>query len=125
MKKLFLITLLLGMICQFAKPATAANPVIGSWKCVVSDIPPEYNNSIITISEKEGKLSGNVRFENGSEIRIDTVKYVNSQLTLSMYVDGNAVKVDGKVEGQKITGSIDIPDGKVTFVATRIIQNPK
>ena len=125
MKKVLLITLLLGLIFQVARPATDNSAVIGSWKCVVNDIPPEYNNSTITIALKEGKLAGSVRFENGSEIRIDTIKYVNNLLTLSMYVDGNPIKVDGKVEGPKITGSVDVPDGKVTFVATRIIEIPK
>jgi hypothetical protein len=121
MKKVFFIVMLLGLIFPVAKPAAADNSaVVGSWKCAVIDVPYEYSNSVITIAEKEGKLTGTVKFDSGEEIKITTIKFTNSQLVLSLYVEGYSITVDGKVAGTKITGTADTPDGKVNFTATKV-----
>ncbi|MBK7710831.1 MAG: hypothetical protein IPN67_11400 [Bacteroidales bacterium] len=126
MKKVFFIIMLLGLIYQVAKPAVADNSaVVGSWKCAVIDVPYEYSNSTITIAEKEGKLSGVVKFDSGEEVKITTVKFTNSQLVLTLYVEGYSITVDGKVAGSKITGTADTPDGKVNFTATKIVEKKK
>jgi hypothetical protein len=121
MKRILLIAMFLGLICQIAKPAASNNPTVtGSWKCSVNDAPYEYSNSVITFTEKDGKLNGAVKFDSGTEIKLDTVKLTNDQLVLTLYVEGYSVTVDGKVAGNKITGTADTPNGKVNFVATKI-----
>ena len=126
MKKVFFIIMLLGFISPFAKSVTADNSaVIGSWKCAVIDVPYEYSNSVITIIEKEGKLTGSIKFDSGEEIKLNTIKYTNSQLVLSLYVEGYSITVDGKVAGTKITGTADTPDGKVNFTATKVVEKKK
>jgi hypothetical protein len=126
MKKVLFIVMLMGFIYPAAKPATADNSaVIGSWKCSVIDVPYEYSNSVITLIEKEGKLSGSVKFDSGEEVSINTVKYTNSQLVLILFVEGNSITVEGKVAGSKITGTVDTPDGKVNFTATRAAEKKK
>jgi ribosomal protein S3 len=35
-------------------------------------------------------------------------------------VDGYEIIVDGKLAGNKITGTVDTPDGKVNFTATKV-----
>jgi hypothetical protein len=126
MKKVLFIIMLLGLIYPAAKPAAADNSaVVGSWKCAVIDVPYEYSNSVITFVEKEGKLTGSVKFDSGEEVKISTVKYASSQLVLSLYVEGYSITVDGKVAGSKITGTVDTPDGKVNFTATRAVEKKK
>jgi len=126
MKKVLFIIMLLGFILPAAKTAAADNSaVIGSWKCAVIDVPYEYSNSVITFIEKEGKLTGSVKFDSGEEVKITTVKYTNSQLILSLYVEGYSITVDGKVAGTKITGTVDTPDGKVNFTATKAADKKK
>ena len=126
MKKVFFMIVLFGFIYQIARPVAAADStVIGSWKCAVIDVPYEYSNSVITIMEKEGKLSGTVKFNSGEEIKITTIKYTNSQLVLTLYVEGYSITVDGKVAGTKITGTADTPDGKVNFTATKVVEKKK
>jgi hypothetical protein len=126
MKKVLFIIMLLGFIFPAAKSAAADNSaVIGAWKCAVIDVPYEYSNSVITFVEKEGKLTGTVKFDSGAEVKITTVKFTNSQLVLSLYVDGYSITVDGKVAGPKITGTVDTPDGKVNFTATKAPEKKK
>jgi hypothetical protein len=126
MKKVFFTIMLLGFIYTVAKPVTADNSaVIGSWKCAVIDVPYEYSNSVITFIEKEGKLTGSVKFDSGEEVKISTVKLTSSQLVLSLYVEGYSITVDGKVAGSKITGTVDTPDGRVNFTATKVVDKKK
>ena len=123
MKKVFMMILVLGFVFQTAKPVPADNSsVIGSWKCAVIDVPYEYSNSVITIAEKEGKLTGVVKFDSGEEIKLSTVKLTNNQLVLTLYVEGYSVTVDGKVNGNKITGTVDSPEGRVNFTATKVVK---
>jgi hypothetical protein len=123
MKKLLFVIMFLGMIYQVAKPVTADNKaVIGEWKCAVTDVPSEYSASVITFAEKDGKLTGSVKFDSGEEIKISTIRYTNSQLVLTLYVEGNSITVDGKVAGAKITGTVDTPDGKVNFTANKVVE---
>jgi len=113
----------LGIIYQVAKPAPADNSaVIGAWKCAVIDVPYEYSNSVITFGEKDGKLTGSVRFDSGEEVKISAIKYTNSQLVLTLYVEGYSITVDGKVAGAKITGTVDTPDGMVNFTANKVVE---
>jgi hypothetical protein len=126
MKKVLFIIMLLGFIYPVAKPAAADNnAVIGSWKCAVIDVPYEYSNSVITFIEKEGKLTGTVKFDSGEEVKISTVKLTNDKLVLSLYVEGYSITVDGKVTGAKMTGTVDTPDGKVNFTATKTAEKKK
>ena len=126
MKKAFYIIMLLGFFYQVARSATAHNGVVtGTWKCAVTDVPNEYSHSLITFIEKEGKLSGSVKFDSGEEIRLTTVKLTNGQLVLTLYVEGYSISVDGKVNGEKITGVVDTPDGKVNFTASRVPEKKK
>jgi hypothetical protein len=126
MKKVLFIIMLLGLIYPVAKPAVADNSaVVGSWKCAVIDVPYEYSNSVITFIEKEGKLTGSVKFDSGEEVKLSTVKFTNSQLVLSLYVEGYSITVDGKVGGSKISGTVDTPDGKVNFTATKVVEKKK
>lgn len=126
MKKAYLIIILLGILYQVGRSATADNSVVtGTWKCAVTDVPNEYSNSLITFIEKEGKLSGSVKFDSGEEIKLSTVRLTNGQLLLTLYVEGYSISVDGKVNGEKIAGVIDTPDGKVNFTASRVPEDKK
>ncbi len=127
MKRLILMILALGFVYTIATPAgiPGNSAIIGAWKCVVNDVPQEYSSSIITFTEKEGKLSGIIKFDNGIEVVISTLKFDDGRLVLTMMVEGNSVTADGKVEETKITGSANTPNGKVVFTATRIADKKK
>lgn len=123
MKKVLFVIMLMALVSQVAKPAPVDNTaVVGAWKCAVVDAPYEYSNSVITITEKDGKLAGTVKFDSGEEVKLNTVKYTNNQLVITLYIEGYSITVDGKVSGNKITGTADTPDGKVNFTATKVVK---
>jgi hypothetical protein len=121
MKKELLISLILGILIMSANAvAPDKSALIGSWKCIANDVPEEYKNSTINISEKDGKLAGTVKFDNGIEISLNYVKQAGNDVVMSVYVDGNEIIIKGKLADSKITGTADTPDGQVTLSATRI-----
>jgi len=121
MKKELVMTLLLALVLMSAKTITSdKSALIGSWKCIANDVPEEYKNSTINITEKDGKLTGAVKFENGVEIGLNYVKQTGNDVVMSVYVDGNEIIIKGKLAGSKITGTADTPDGQVTLSATKI-----
>ena len=126
MKKVACILMLLTFLSSLGKTAPSDNSVlVGSWKCAVVDVPDEYTNSVITFVEKEGKLTGTVKFDSGEEIKLNTASLTDGQLVLTLYVEGNSITVDGKVAEQKITGTVDTPDGKVSFTASKVVEKKK
>jgi|WetSurMetagenome_2_1015567.scaffolds.fasta_scaffold762461_1 hypothetical protein len=125
MKKELLISLILGILIMSANAtAPSKSALIGSWKCVANDVPEAYINSLITVTEKDGKLAGTVKFDSGVEISLNYVKQTDKDVIMSVYVEGNEIIIKGKLEGKKITGTADTPDGQVTLTATKI-ENKK
>jgi hypothetical protein len=121
MKKELVMILMLGIMCMSANAfAPAKSALVGSWKCVANDVPEAYINSTITITEKDGKLAGTVKFDSGVEISMNYVKQTDKDVIMSVYVEGNEIIIKGKLEGSKITGTADTPDGQVALTATKI-----
>lgn len=122
MKKELVMILLLSLVVMAAKSVTPADKsaLIGSWRCVANDVPEEYKNSTIAITEKDGKLAGTVKFDSGVEISLNYVRQTGKDVVMSLYVEGNEVIIKGKLEGSKITGTADTPDGIVSLTATKV-----
>jgi len=121
MKRKLFLSLILGFLIISANAAALQkSSLTGSWKSVANDVPEEYKNSIISITEKEGKLAGSVKFENGTLVNLNYVKQEGKDVTMSIYVEGYEVIIKGKLEGSKITGTADTPDGPVTLTATKV-----
>jgi hypothetical protein len=120
MKKEFLLSLILGILIISANAAAQEkSSLTGQWKSIANDVPDEYKNSIISITEKEGILSGSVKFENGAVVNLNFVKLNGKDVSMSVYVEGYEVIIKGKLEGSKITGTAETPDGPVTLTATK------
>jgi hypothetical protein len=120
MKKKLLLSLILGIFVLSANAyAPEKSALTGTWKCVANDVPDEYKNSTISITEKEGLLAGSVKFENGTVVNLNYVKQNGKDVTMSVYVEGYEVIIKGKLEGSKITGTADTPEGVVTLTATK------
>lgn len=123
MKKELIISLLFALCLITVKSFAAEKSALtGSWKCNAENVAEEYKSSTIIISEKEGKLSGTVKFDNGVEIPLNYVKHNGKDVKMSIYVEGTEVLINCKLEGSKMTGTADTPDGTVSLTATKAEQ---
>lgn len=119
-KELITSMILVILILSASAFAPEKSLLIGSWKCVATDVPEEYKNSTIAISEKDGKLVGTVKFDNGTEIALNYVKQTGNDVVMAVYVEGYEVIIKGKLSGSKITGTADTPEGQVSLTATKV-----
>lgn len=103
------------------RTAKKHNPA-GNWKFEAPSAPPGYNSGTITVSLAEKKYSLTV-LPQGSSYKItgEEVKVENDQLTCSVYVEGEYVRVTLKAEDKnKMTGTASYSGGSIPLTLTRM-----
>ena len=120
MKKATFVLVVLALL--FATQRSFANDnkdVLGTWKVSVADAPYEYVKSSFIVSEEKGVLAAKVVFEDGQELKVSGFEYAKKMIKFEVNIDGNDIKVTGKVENARITGKVDAPDGMLDLVAVK------
>ena len=122
MKKVTFVMMILCLVFMNQMTFAKGNKsVVGTWKVTVTDAPYEYVNSSLVVSESEGKLSAKVVFENTQEVTASEIKIAEDILHMTVNIEGNDIKLTGKVESSKITGKVDSPDGVLDLTAIKKI----
>lgn len=103
-----------------AAPSKANEELIGDWKYEVTNAPYGYEKGTLTFAEKNGKLTGEVKFADGYKIELKEVSYEAGKLQCGLYVDYNYVSIKAKVKGEKITGVVDTPEGEMMLTAEKL-----
>ncbi len=113
----FVFTLVLGS----ANAATSQgnNDVVGNWKYEVPSAPYGYEKGTLAFTEKEGKLVGEVKFADGYKIVMKDVTYEAGVLKCGLFVDYEYISVKAKIEGTKMTGTANTPDGEMKLTAEK------
>ena len=65
------------------------------------------------------KLAGQIVYEDGYKIDMKNVKYADGVLTYGSYVDYDYVSVKAKIEGKKLTGNVNTPEGDMKVTASK------
>jgi len=122
MKKLLVFAFLIAIVAGTVNAAVGAgnNDVIGEWKYEVPSAPYGYEKGTLVINEKEGKLAGHVKFEDGYKIELKNLTYGEGVLKCGLYVDYEYVSIKAKVEGKKLTGAVDTPEGEMKITASKV-----
>jgi hypothetical protein len=121
MKKLMIFALVIAAIIGSVNVSLAAGnkDVVGNWKYEVPSAPYGYEKGTLVFAEKEGKLVGEVKFADGYKIDMKNVTYENGELKGGLYVDYEYVSVKLKVEGTKMTGTANTPEGEMKLTAEK------
>ena len=121
MKKLmilaFLFTIVLGSVN--AAVSQGNSDVVGNWKYEVAGAPTGYEKGTLVFTEKEGKLAGEVKFADGYKIEMKDVTYDAGVVKCGLYVDYEYVSVKAKIEGTKMTGTVNTPEGEMKLSAEK------
>ena len=122
MKKLLIFAFLVAIFASNVNAAVgmANKEVIGEWKYEVPSAPYGYEKGVLILSEKEGKLAGVVKFEDGYKIELKNITFAEGVFKCGLYVDYEYVSIKAKVEGKKLTGAVDTPEGEMKITATKI-----
>ncbi len=121
MKKLMILALVVLAVMGSVNVSLAADnkDIVGSWKYEVPSAPYGYEKGTLIFTEKEGKLVGEVKFADGYKIEMKNVTYENGELKGGLYVDYEYVSVKAKIEGNKMTGTTNTPEGEMKLTAEK------
>jgi hypothetical protein len=121
MKKLMILTFLFAVVIGSANAVVmqASKDVVGNWKYEVPTAPYGYEKGTLVFTEKEGKLAGEVKFADGYKITMKDVTYEEGVLKCGLYVDYEYVSVKAKIEGNKMTGTVNTPEGDMKITAEK------
>jgi hypothetical protein len=122
MKKLMILTFLFAVVIGSANAVVsqASKDVVGNWKYEVPSAPYGYEKGTLVFSEKDGKLVGEVKFADGYKIDMKEVKMEEGGvLKCGLYVDYEYVSVKAKIEGTKMTGTVNTPEGEMKLTAEK------
>lgn len=121
MKKFLVVAFLLAIVSgnAIASVTPANNDVVGEWKYEVPTAPYGYESGTIILSEKEGKLVGEVKLNDGYKIDLKNVTYADGVFKCGLYVDYEYVSIKAKIEGKTLTGAVDTPEGEMKMTAKK------
>jgi hypothetical protein len=122
MKKLMIITFLFTIVLGSVNAAVSQgnSEVVGNWKYEVAGAPTGYEKGTLVFTEKEGKLVGEVKFADGYKIEMKDVKIEEGGvLKCGLYVDYEYISVKAKIEGTKMTGTVNTPEGEMKLLAEK------
>ena len=122
MKKLMILAFVVLAVIGSVNVSLAADikDVIGNWKYEVPSAPYGYEKGTLVFTEKEGKLVGEVKFADGYKIDMKNVTFENGELKCGLYVDYEYVSVKAKIEGNKMTGAANTPEGEMKLTAEKL-----
>lgn len=123
MKKTLIFALLLVITIGGLNAAVTSKSkeVTGNWKYEVPSAPAGYDKGTLVFSEKEGKLIGEVKFADGYKIAMKDVVYQEGVVKCSLYIDYEQITVKAKLEGSKLIGTVNTPDGEMKLTAEKIL----
>lgn len=122
MKRLILFTFFIAAFAGIVKAtiSPANKDVIGEWKYEVPTAPYGYEKGVMSISEKEGKLVGEVKMADGYKVELKNVEFADGILKCGLYIDYDYINVSSKIEGKKMTGTVKTPQGDMNLTAEKI-----
>ncbi len=122
MKNLLILAFFMAVTILNAQASGAVNKdVVGNWKYEVAGAPYGYEKGTLVFAEKEGKLVGEVKFADGYKIEMKEVKVEeNGVVKCGLYVDYEYISVTIKLEGTKMSGSVNTPDGELKLKAEKL-----
>jgi hypothetical protein len=119
--KLTIILLFCSLLVINTLHAEAKNkksPLIGEWVYEVSDAPDAYKNGTLVFSEKEGVMVCAIKLEAG-ELPASNLKVDNNKITFISYVEGSPVSVELTLNKDKLTGTVESPEGPKGITAVK------
>ncbi len=121
MKKVVILTLLVAMFAGVVNAAVSQSNkgIVGEWKYEAPAAPYGYEKGSLIITEKDGKLAGQVKFEDGYKIELKNITFAEGVFKCGLYVDYEYVSIKAKVDGKKMKGAVDTPEGELPISATK------
>jgi hypothetical protein len=116
MRKL-LFVIVLAIISGYASANEFAK-LLGTWNYKVEYAPQGYEKGQMVFMEKEGKVVGEVKIQ-GYSIPVKNLQVTEGQFKFGVTIENENIPVLFKVDGDKLTGNANSPDGNLPISAVR------
>lgn len=93
--------------------------IVGEWKYKVAQAPYGYDTGVISIKEDKKDLIGEVIFDSGYKVKLQSVDFKNDTLRVGVYIDSEYINILSLVKGNTLEGTIDSSQGKMNLIAER------
>jgi hypothetical protein len=119
---------ILMLVAMFAATTLRANApadkkdFVGDWKFTSQYAPEGFQTGTFVIGEKEGALTGEIRFAEGYTVPMKNMVVTDGVLKFSISVDYNDVPITATVEGNKLKGTASSPEGNLPFEAVKVVK---
>ena len=120
-KVLYAIIFLFTMTSVFALSAQNKKAV-GKWKYEVAQAPYGYSNGVLEIKQEKDKLTGQVNFSSGEDLKLQKLTMRNDTLRANVYVESENVEIIAKISNSKMKGSVNTSMGVMSLEADKVIE---
>lgn len=101
---IFLMVIALAAFSMAARKAFTADDLVGTWKYLISDVPPEYESGSLVFEQKESKTVGYVESAEKNEMKELTVD--QGKVTFTTENQNGVFKYSFIQKGDTLTGMI-------------------
>lgn len=121
-KVLYAIVVLLTITSVFSLSAQNHKTAIGKWKYEVAQAPYGYNKGILEIKEVKDKLTGEVNFSSGQDMKLQKLTMRNDTIWANMYVDSENIEIVATINKSKMKGSVHTSMGVIGLEADKVVE---
>ena len=116
-KHYFLMIIAVGFLSIAAKKAVTADDIVGTWKYLISDVPPEYESGFMTFEQKDNKTTGYVGDTEKQEMKELTVD--QGKVTFTTDSQAGVFKYSFMQKGDTLTGIVSSQYGDFPIKAVK------
>ena len=118
---IFLLIISISIFSIAAQKSFTADDLIGTWKYLISDVPPEYQSGTFVFEQKENKTVGYVEAAEKNEVKDLAVD--QGKVTFTIENQNGAFKYSFIQTGDTLTGTVASQYGDFPIKAIRQAKN--
>ncbi|SEI54399.1 hypothetical protein SAMN05216327_102360 [Dyadobacter sp. SG02] len=116
-KYYLLMVIAMGLVSLAATKAILPADIIGTWKYLISDVPPEYESGFFTFEQKDNKTTGYVGDTEKQEMKELTVD--QDKVIFTIESQAGVFKYSFAQKGDTLTGIVSSQYGDFPIKAVR------
>jgi lipocalin len=114
---ILLMIIAVGVFSMAARSAFTADDLVGTWKYLISDVPPEYESGLLVFEQKDNKTVGYVEAAEKNEMQGLSVD--QGKVTFTTENQNGVFKYSFMQKGDTLTGVIGSQYGDFQIKAVR------
>lgn len=116
--KLVLMVMLMATVTSTVSAQKKVDPT-GTWAYEAPDAPYEYSAGDIVIAKEGKEFTVEIVLGEYYKVKGSNVSYEKNEISFSVYIEGESVKIKGTVSKEEIKGTASYTDGTIPITAKK------